>query len=166
MKTFSSSSLIRVTIGVAVTTALVLLSYPFANIFFGKSLTNPLYFGILFTLSGATIVLGWLVILGQAAESRRDTDKIQTHFDSLDSIEEYYSDLAHRIKSQYQDSPLKVTMDVNGTPVTIESADASKVENFVRYITRSIEADNLAKAKAQLLVRENTEIYRTDVPSE
>jgi predicted PurR-regulated permease PerM len=166
MKTFSSSSLIRVTIGVALGAILTLFINPLVNIFFGKPLNTPWYFAILFVLSGATIVLTLLQVLGQVAEARKDADKIQTHFDSLDSIEEYYSDLAHRIKSQNQDSPLKVTMDVNGTPVTIESNDAGKVEDFVGYLTRSIQADNLANAKAQLLLREDTEFYKTNDTSE
>lgn len=167
MKVVSGSSLLRVTLGVAMATVLVILAYPFANIFFGKSLNTPWYFVILLSLSGATIVLGWLQVLGQATESRQNSHHTQTHFDSLESIEEYYSDLAHRIKSQHQDSPLKVTMDVDGTPLTIESNDAGKVEDFVKFITRSIQADNLAKAKAsQLLIREETQFYKTDDTSD
>lgn len=164
MKTLSSLSLLRVSIGIALAAVLTVLANPFANIFLGKSLNTPLYFAVLLTLSAATIVLGMLQVLGKAAVMRQDADEIHTHFKSL---EQYDSDFAHRIKSQHQDSPLKVTMDFNGTPVTIESNDIGKVEDLLMYITRSIQASNLAEAKAlHLRVRENTEPYKTDDTSE
>lgn len=164
MKTLTGPSLLRVSIGVALAGVFTVLAYPIANIFFGKSLNTPWYFAVLFVLSAATIVLALLQVLGRAAELRQDSDEMQTHFKLL---EEYDSDFAHRIKSQHQDGPLKVTMDINGTPVTIESTDAGKIEDFVMYITRSIQASNLAGAKAlHLRVRENTETYKTDDTSE
>lgn len=111
---------------------------------------------------GRAIIASILFFLS-AAEARKDTDKIQTHFDSLDSIEEYYSDLARRIKSQYQDSPVKVMMDINGTPITIESNDASKVEDLVKHLAQSMQVSNLAEAKAShFYVREDTGTYKPE----
>lgn len=162
MKTLSSPSLLRVSIGVALTAVLTVLIYPFANIFFGKSLNTPWYFAILLILSAATIVLGMLQVLGKAADLHQDSMENQTHFEAL----EFDSDLTHRVKTQQQGSPVKVTMEIYGTPITIESPDVGKIEDILKHLTQSIQASNLAEAKAQLHIREALETYRTESNSE
>lgn len=163
MKTFFGPSLLRVLLGVSMATVIVILIYPFANIVFGKSLNTPWYFAILLFLSAVTISLGLIYVLGKAAIVHQDSDEIQTYFNSFDLTD----DARHSEKAQQQDSPLKVTMDLYGTPITIESSDVGKIEDLMRYITRSIKASNLAEAKAlHLRVRESTETYQTENNSE
>ncbi|SRR5712691_520325 len=158
MKTLSSLSLLRVSIGVAMAAVLALLINPFTNIFFGRSLNSPGYYAVLIVLSTATIIFGMLQVLERVLVLRQNSNEQQTHFESL----EYDTDRFYPIKTQQQDYPVKVTMEINGTPVTIESPDVGKIEDIMKHLTQSIQASNLAEAKAQLHVREDKEPYKTE----
>ena len=159
MKTLSSPSLLRVSIIVAMAAVLVLLLNPFVNIFFGRTLNSPAYYAVVIVLSGATIVFGLLQILERASVLRQNSDEQLAHFESL----EHDSDPMDLTRTPQQDSPVKVTMEINGTPVTIESPDVGKIEDIVKHLAQSIQASNLAEAKAtQLRVREGKGIYKTE----
>ncbi len=159
MKILSNPSLLRVSIGVAMAAVLALLIYPFANIFLGRQFNSPVYYTVLIVLSVVTIVLGMLQVLGRVLVLRQNSNEQQTHFESL----EYDTDRFYPIKTQQQDYPVKVTMEINGTPVTIESPDVGKIEDIMMYITRSIQASNLAGVGAsQVHVKEGKETYKTE----
>lgn len=53
-------------------------------------------------------------------------------------------------RSKEQNYPLKVTMEVKGTPVTIEMSDVEKVENIIKGVEQAIQAStNVTNNAAQ-----------------
>jgi hypothetical protein len=162
MKAPSSRVLFRLSVYVTSAAILSILINLFANVFSNKSLNSTGYYIIVIALSAASIVFGILQVWPKFSAFNRTNDEQQTYGNSSDTFGNKISWESNDVKTQQQDYPVKVTMEINGTPVTIESPDVAKIEDILKHITQSTQASNLAEAKAQLRVRENTETYKTE----
>lgn len=274
MKSLSSPSLLRVSISVASIGILVLLINPFANIFFGRQLNSPVYYIVLIVLSGATIVLGMLQVLGKAFVLRQNLNTRQASPDLLESdiygeklalhklvsdiVQLAYPDLVstlrsfadeqqklmfraldrysdvlehiteqdksilrqkaidqqleatriealnnltkilevnaqslstfnqdfetvtqdlramvlqqqtwlkeHNIKTQLNNTAIKVTTEIDGVPITIEAPDVEKAGDMVDLMTKRIQTTSAlaSEKKAQSVVRESTGAYKPE----
>jgi hypothetical protein len=158
MKTLSNRFLLQVSIGVTILAILSILIYWLANLFFGKILNTTGYYVLVIVLGVASAALGMLQVLPKFSAFHPASNEQQNYAASF----EYDSDLLHSTRPQQQDYLVKVTMEINGTPITIESPDVGKIEDILKHLTQSIQATNLAEAKAQLRVREATETYKTE----
>ena len=159
MKTLSNRFLLLVSIGVTSAAILSILIYVFTNIFFGSILNTTGYYVLVIVLGITSASLGMLQVLPKFTVSHFASNQLQTYAAPL----EYDSDTVHSTRTQPQDSPVKVTMEINGTPVTIESPDVGKIEDIVKHLAHSIQASNLAEAKAsQIRVREGKETYKIE----
>src|SRR5579859_2316646 len=125
----SSRFFLRLAIYVTSAAILSILINVFANAFLGKSLNSTIYYIIVIALGIASIILGILQILPKFSAFNRSNDEEQTPVTSLDyssrervvPIVNPTIEINHHFKTQQQDYPVKVTMEINGTPVTIES---------------------------------------------
>ncbi|MGH2493069.1 MAG: hypothetical protein ACRDIV_00010 [Ktedonobacteraceae bacterium] len=159
MKTLSNRFLLPVSIGVTSAAILSILVYVFTNIFFGSILNTTGYYVLVIVLGITSASLGMLQILPKFTASHFVSNQLQAYAAPL----EYDSDTIHSTRNQQQGSPVKVTMEINGTPVTIESPDVGKIEDIMQHLTQSIQASNVAEAKAaQLRVREGKGTYKTE----
>ena len=162
MRVQSSRLMLRLAIYVTSAAILSILINLFANVFANKSLNSTGYYIVVIALSAASIVFGILQVWPRFSAFRR-TDEQPTYVISSDTSGNKVSWESNDVKNQQQDYPVKVTMEINGTPVTIESPDVGKIEDIMQHLTQSIQASNLAEAKAsQLRVREGKGTYKTE----
>lgn len=179
--TAQSSRFLKVAIYVTSAAILSILINVFANAFLNKSLNSTVYYIIVIALSIASIILGVLQILPRFSSFSRLNDERQNSITSLDyssreDIRSYNSSLENvdpaleiipSFKTPSQDYSVKVTMKINGLPVTIESPDIGKIEDLVKNLAQDTQATNRANANpSQTAVRESKEAYETENNSE
>lgn len=72
--------------------------------------------------------------------------------------------LERLIKTQKENYPIKVTTEIDGIPITIETPDVEKAGDIVDLMTQRIHTTSALaseKKRQQSVVRENTETYKT-----
>lgn len=195
MKISSSRLLLRASIGVTCAAILSIVINLLANIFFGKSLNTAGYYTVVIVLGAASAVLGLLQVLPVRQQKHKEAhqqvadspDKAnedllsdlasaltdlsprqrQAMLDSLgDLIEkDFQARIERLVKEQKQNYPIKVTTEIDGIPITIETPDIEKAGDIVNLMTQRIQTISALAAEKKLqqsVVRENTEIYKTE----
>ncbi len=195
MKIASGRLLLRVSIGVTCAAILSIVVNLLANIFFGKSLNTSWYYALVIVLGAASAVLGLLQVLPikqqkhqaaqqQVADSTNKAHKSlfpdlasvltdlpprqrQALLDSLgDLIEkDFQARIERLVKEQKQNYPIKVTTEIDGIPITIETPDLEKAGDIVNLMTQRIQTISALAAEKKLqqsVVKENTETYKTE----
>lgn len=169
--TAQSSRFLRLAIYVTSAAILSILINVFANAFLGKSLNSTIYYIIVIVLGIASIILGILQILPKFSAFSRANDEEQILATSLDYSSRERAvptvnptiEISHHFKTQQQDSPVKVTMEINGTHVTIESPDVGKIEDIVKHLAQDTKTSNRANAQSsQAAVRESKQTYNAE----
>lgn len=74
------------------------------------------------------------------------------------------------LRNQQQSYPIRVTMEINGVPVTIETPDADKADDIVNLVTQRIQATASLMAERRRsqssLFKESEETYKVEDNSE
>lgn len=188
-----SNAILNTSIAVTVIAILTVLAGLLSSVFFNISLNSPLYYGIVFLLAVASVMLAVFQIWYPSVVRRRlkpgqpsqihplladaylKTEETRAIFDSVASKmvelpllqrqalvklleQEFGSDIGN--KDNY---PVKVTMEVKGTPITIESPDVRKIEEIMQEISegarqglRRTQSDNIQQG----IVREDIGTYQ------
>lgn len=163
MKTLSSRLMLRVSIGVTSVAILSILANVFTSIVLGKPLNSPGYYALVIGLGAASAILGLFQVLPKLSAYSRENEELQSYITSFDAYGKSVGWDSNDVRTQQQDHPVKVTMEINGTPITIESPDVGKIEDIMRHLTQSIQASNPTEASAsQIVVRENKETYKVE----
>jgi hypothetical protein len=201
-----SNAAINATIAVTCVAIVTVMVGLVSSLFFRTRLDSPIYYGIVLVLTFVTILLAmfqiWprlLVLLrpgGKRLIPPLATDT-ESEIDALERIDldqhtrkrllEASSSKELNLKKKLegegeQNLPIKVTMEVRGTPVTIESPDLRSVETLVEQLAlisakyhaketreagKSRVSANPAVGQIQPgTIREDKETYQADNPAE
>lgn len=161
-----SNTLLNTSIAVTGAAILAILASFFSYLFFKTSLNSPIYYGIVIVLAIASIVFGVVQILPRFFASSKanilEEKESDVDYALLESIRQQTK---YEVRGEPQNYPVKVSMEINGTPVTIESSDVGKVEDIMKLLTQVIQASPsiVAETKAsQSVVREGKGTYQVD----
>ena len=182
-----SRTIANTSILVTIITILVVLPGWFSALLFKTPLNSPIYYGIVIVLTIGTIVFGALQLKPGLLELRHSKETGQIHTTSTeseferqmfhDSLTSTLSELPPRqqkaildtleridleFRSKQENYPVKVTMEIKGSPVTIETPDVDKVEDIIKRVAQGLQGlPNTTDVKPSI-IRENEAPYQID----
>ena len=183
-----SRTIVNTSILVTSITILAILPGWFSALLFKTPFNSPIYYGVVIVLSIVSIVFGTLQWTPELLEARHSRGAWQTHITSTESETEhqmFYDSLASTltellpsqrkvildtllerinldIRSKQQNYPVKVTMEIKGSPVMIEMPDVEKVEDIIKRVAQGIQASPNSTDVKPSIIRENEGTYQVD----
>jgi hypothetical protein len=161
-----SNTILNIAIAVTGAAIIAILANLISSLFFKTSLNSPVYYGIVIVLALASVMFAVLQILPKFLASPRTNVLEAEGTDTEHELQGFTQQrIEYQTKNKQQNYPVKVTMEINGTPVTIESPDVGKVEDIMKLLTQVVQASSSigTEAKAsQSLIRESEGTYQVD----
>jgi hypothetical protein len=166
MKIMKSNALVYTSIVVTAVAIVAVLAYSFLPSSFKESSNSQTYIAFIIVLTVVTIFLGLLQTVPLRLKSRRNKAQSLEELELEAQIQELSrrsSEYETRLKQR--STPVKVTIDIKGTPLTIESSDVSKVEDIIKLLTKDIVGTSsvASQVKSSInVIRESEGTYKVD----